>query len=235
MRLELNAFARQPLKALVDSLGAGGALVPVRDVPALFAEVHVVIHLPGDAHLTLPGKVVNHAGDAGVYVQFTPGRALTMLEAALESATQEWGMLDLFGEVDVVAQIREMTLREKIELAKIGGREAREVLVRDVEKRLHLEVLKNPGITDEEVGEFSAIPTLSPGALKWLARQPRHIRRRNVLMNILTNPGTPSTSAISLLKRLPRPEIVRIGKSSGRVRDAVARAARRLAEEGSRR
>ena len=235
MRLELDAFARQPLKELVDSLSAGGALVPVREMPALLSDVDVVIHLPGDQQLTVPGRVVNQAGAVGVYVQFTPGRGLTMLEAALEKATREWGLLDLFGDADVASQIREMSTREKIELARSGGREAREVLVRDMEKRLHLEVLKNPGITDEEIGEYSAIATLSPGALKWLARQARHIRRRNVLMNLLTNPGTPTDSAVSLLKRLPRAEIARIGKSSGRVRDAVARAARRILAEGGRR
>jgi len=231
----MDAFMRQPLKALVDSLAAGGALVPAREMPAIFAEVDVVIHLPGDAQLTVPARVVNHAGEGGVYVQFTPGRSLTMLERALQEATREWGLLDLFGDVNVAEQIRDMTLREKIELASIGGREAREVLVRDMEKRLHIEVLKNSGITDEEIGEYSAIATLSPGALKWLARQARHIRRRNVLMNLLMNPGTPADSAISLLKRLPRPEIARIAKTSGRVREAVSRAAQRMIEEGSRR
>jgi len=108
----------------------------------------------------------------------------------------------------------------------------RAILVRDSEKRVHLQVVKNPKVTDDEIVEYSGIANLSPGALRWIATQKKYTRRLNVRMNLILNRNTPQDAALRLMNGLSSANLRRVMLSS-KAREPLQRAARKkLMQDG---
>ena len=141
--------------------------------------------------------------------------------------TPAWELIDPSSSEPIHAQVRRLSLAEKLKVARTATRPVRELLIRDSEKRIHAEVLRNPKVTDEEIMQYTAMPNLSPRVLDWVAGQPRYMRRRAVLLNIVQNPMTPPDTAKKLLSRLNDHELLRLQRSS-KVREAVSRAAKKM-------
>ena len=138
-----------------------------------------------------------------------------------------WEILDPTSDEPIHSQVRKLSLAEKLKIARTANRPVRELLIRDTEKRLHAEVIRNPKITDEEIMEYTAIPSLSPLVLEWVSKQPKHMRRRGVMLNLVQNPMTPPDTARKLLPKLSQQELLRISRSS-RVRQVISRAAKKM-------
>lgn len=137
-----------------------------------------------------------------------------------------WQLIDPTSDVPVRQQLRALTPGQKMRLAPHATRPVRRMLVRDVEKRLHLLVIKSPKVTDDEMIEYSGLSGLSPQALAWMAQQPQLLRNRRILMNIVLNGTTPESTCMKLLGMLNRGELMMVTRS-GRVREAVKQAAKR--------
>jgi hypothetical protein len=127
---------------------------------------------------------------------------------------------------DVVSQFRAMTKAEKIQAALKGGREMRGVIARDMDRSLHAFLLRNPGLTLEEVTAIARMPSFSPEALLQISRDERWGRNSAVALSLIRNPKVPLPVAASLLDRIGRDELSRIAKGQG-VREPVAIAARK--------
>ncbi len=141
--------------------------------------------------------------------------------------TPAWELIDPSSSEPIHAQVRRLSLAEKLKVARTATRPVRELLIRDSEKRIHAEVLRNPKVTDEEIMQYTGMPNLSPRVLDWVAAQPKYMRRRAVLLNIVQNPMTPPDTAKKLLSRLNDHELLRLQRSS-KVREAVSRAAKKI-------
>ncbi len=137
-----------------------------------------------------------------------------------------WQIIDTASELSVRKQIAVLSVADKLRLARGAKRPVRTILVRDLEKRVHLEVVKNPQVTDDEIFEYSGITNLSPSALRWIANQERHVRRLDLRMNLILNRNTPQDLALKLMKSLPTGSLRRILRSS-KAREALQRAARK--------
>jgi hypothetical protein len=137
-----------------------------------------------------------------------------------------WQLIDPASEVPIRQQLQALTPGQKMRLAPHATRPVRRMLVRDVEKRLHLLVIKSPKVTDDELIEYSGLSGLSPQALAWMAQQPQLLRNRRILMNIVLNGTTPESTSLKLLSMLNRSELMMLTRS-GRVREAVKQAAKR--------
>ena len=136
-----------------------------------------------------------------------------------------WELVDMMSDVPLYKQVAELTVSERIRLARHAPRPVRRLLAHDIEKRVHIEVVQNPKITDEEIVELSAMGGLSARALRWLGKQPRYTRRRDILFNLVVNPATPRDTALQLLDRLTQQELVRILRSS-KAREIITRTAK---------
>ena len=144
-----------------------------------------------------------------------------------------WDLIDTASSVPVHRQVAALAVADRLRLARYATRPVRQVLVRDVEKRIHLEVAKNPKTTDSELEEWAAMPGLSPEALRWISTQKRLISRLPVQVSLIENPGTPQDIALRLVAALPIGELHRINRST-KVREAIRRVARRrLMESGN--
>jgi|GEM_PF-1007044 len=249
-RLTLNDPAA--LKAVADALKAGGLYVPSDDWPTLFAPIAVTVAVDGQEFL-VAGRTVNHA-PAGYYVQLDAGPTVDGLTAAVAKAavaapapvppspapgaeaTSEGlapplgggrnSLVDPSSDVPLHKQIADLTVQEKIKLARTATRPMRRILIRAVDKRIHVAVVKNPSVGDDEIQEYTSIGGLSPAALTWIATQRQYLRNRRTLMNIVMNPQTPQTTSLKLLGMLQNNELLRVSRSA-RVRQALQQAAKR--------
>ncbi len=125
-------------------------------------------------------------------------------------------------------RLKTMTVSEKMQLAMQGSRDERTALFRDVNKTLHLYVLKNPRIGLDEVQAAAKQPQLSPDALKLIAEHREWGSNPGVCAALVRNPKTPMPLALRMLDKVPVNELRAIAK--GGARDALVHAARKKLE-----
>ncbi len=143
-----------------------------------------------------------------------------------------WEMIDFGSQVPLTKQIAELNMQEKIRLARHATRPVREILIRDKDARVHIEVIKNPKITQFEIVEYTKIPKIAPEALRWVSTQRRYMRERTVVLNLVTNPNTPVDIAGRLVLTLPQNDLLRVARST-QIREAVSRKAKKkLMQQG---
>ena len=141
-----------------------------------------------------------------------------------------WELIDTGSGVPIGQQVRALSVAERVRLARQANRPVRALLIRDSEKRVHIEVVKNPKTTDEEIIEWSGLSGISPLALKWISTQKRLMQNRTLQLNLVKNPMTPPAIALKLVKVIHISECRKIAKSS-MVREAIARVARKRVAE----
>ena len=137
-----------------------------------------------------------------------------------------WEMIDPASTVPLHKQIAELKTSERIRLARVASRPVRNLLIRDPEKRIHAEVVKNKKVTDEELVDWSGLAGISPLALRWIGTQKHLLRNPRIRLNLVKNPMTPQSLSLSLIGQLPQNELLKIARSK-RVREVIARAARK--------
>ena len=137
-----------------------------------------------------------------------------------------WELIDLGSDVPLHKQIKDLTVAEKTRLARHATQPVRRILIRDTEKRIHVEIVKNPKVGLDELTEYSALASISPLALRWISKQKRLCRIKAVVNNLVQNPACPSDIALRMLATLTTTELQRVARSS-RVRENISRAAKK--------
>jgi hypothetical protein len=123
-------------------------------------------------------------------------------------------------------RLAELPVAQKMATALQGDREERFHLLRDNNKTLHAQVLRNPRIGLDEVQAAAKLPSLSPDALKAIADNPEWGQNAAICTALVRNPRTPMPVALRLLPRVPDREIRVIAK--GAARQPIVDAARKL-------
>ena len=252
---EVDLGAGAELRHARDSaLAVGGLLVRGGAAPALFTRVRLSVRVGGGEPHHLAGQVVNEAPGGGFFVHLDAGAPLDILRGAVDAAleapepepepepaddgaerregpqqgvmTPVWELVDSTSDEPLYKQISRLSVNDRIRLARQANLPVRRILVRDIEKRVHDALIKSPKLSDEEIKEYSAIASLSPLALRWIASQPKLARRRDVMMNVATNPACPQDSAFKILDRMSDRELMRVLRSP-RAREAIKRQCKR--------
>jgi|GEM_PF-5110574 hypothetical protein len=185
--------------------GASGVLV--EDVDAVSLEGAV------------PPDETQIAGEAG---DSRAGRP----EQIRQKVTPVWQLVDIASDTPIAHQVRALSLKDKLRLARQASRPVRQILIRDVEKNIHVQVVRNPKVSDHEILEFSAMAALSPLALRWIADQSRHARNKRIATNLVTNPSTPPDVAKKILGGMSMSAVKRVARST-RAREPIRRAAKK--------
>ncbi len=133
-----------------------------------------------------------------------------------------WELLDNASDVPLHKQVAQLTVNDKLRLARQANRPVRRILIRDMEKRVHLEVIKNPQVKDDEAIEYAGTSGVSPAALEWLSGQSRYAKNKKMVMTLITNPMTPPRVARKLLDKLNHRELLKVMRSP-RSREAIVR------------
>lgn len=208
------------LSAQRDHLVHGGLLLPIADPPPPMSDVVVSIESSG-GKAEVEGRVVHHMPDGGVGISFDDVEsAKDRLEPVLRPGAARTGG------GSIQQQVARMSTDEKKELALTGDRLGRMAMMRDTNKLMHVYVLRNPGLSSDEVRIMAGMRNINPDALQKIAQSPEWVRDQRIVMAVVSNPKTPTQVATRLLDKLPPAALRRLVKTT-QTPPAIVRAARR--------
>jgi len=128
---------------------------------------------------------------------------------------------------NLFAAIQNMTVMQKIKLARVGGKEARSLLIKDRNKIVSTSVLSSPKITDTEVVAIAQSRSISEEILRLIAVNKEWTRSYAIKLALATNPKTPQPQAIKFLNYLQDRDLRSLMKSKD-VPSVISTHARRI-------
>ncbi len=124
-------------------------------------------------------------------------------------------------------RILNMGVADKIKLAFLGNKEARELLVRDPNRMVALSVVKSPKIQEDEIEAIAKSRSVAEDVLRQIAGSKEFLKSYSVKHNLVANSKTPVPIALKLLPHIKENDLRRLAKSKD-VSSVVATQARRL-------
>jgi hypothetical protein len=131
---------------------------------------------------------------------------------------------------NIFAAIQKMNVMQKIKLARLGGKEARNLLIKDRNKVVALSALQSPKITETEIISIAQSRSVSDEILRMIASNKEWTRSYPVKLALTTNPKTPLPQAVKFLNYLQDRDLRALMKSKD-VSSAIASHARRLLDK----
>jgi len=222
-------------------LEIGAVFIAGKPPAGLFSRVTVSFKTPQEKTLIVPFEIVR-ISPQGFALQIEKGFKREIIEQFLKVATEEIyeeidvevdrqeeevvEVVDDAGHADEAGAVKTLPVHEKKRIAMTGDKSARREMIRDNQKSVHIFVFRNPRITLEEIQEFSSFASVSGEALGYIASQMEWTKNPSVVFNLVKNPSTPLSTALSLMGRLAVKELRYLAKGE-RVRSQVFRAARK--------
>ncbi|MFQ5697300.1 MAG: hypothetical protein ACE5IL_03325 [Myxococcota bacterium] len=123
--------------------------------------------------------------------------------------------------------IAEMSVVEKVKLARLGNAEARGLLVRDRNRIVATAAIRSPKLSENEVTHYAKSRNVSDDVLRILAHSREWTRSYPVKLALCTNPKTPIPAAIKFINYLTDRDLKAIMKSRD-VPGPVSQQARRI-------
>jgi len=128
---------------------------------------------------------------------------------------------------NLFAAIQNMTVMQKIKLARVGGKEARGLLIKDRNKIVATSVLSSPKITETEVVAIAQSRSVSDEILRQISHNKEWTRSYAIKLALSTNPKTPQPQAIKFLNYLQDRDLKALMKSKD-VPSVISTHARRI-------
>jgi len=129
--------------------------------------------------------------------------------------------------LSIQQRLMQMTVTEKIKLALLGNKEAREVLIRDSNKIVSITVLHNPHITDEEIMKIAASTGTPDELIREVTRKKEWLKNYQIKKNVVSNPKTPLKAALRLIGELNDKDLEKLAKSRN-IQPILASTARKI-------
>ncbi len=131
------------------------------------------------------------------------------------------------GSANLYALIQQMSVFQKIKLARLGNAEARGLLVRDRNKIVSVAAVTSPKVSDQEIVTFAQSRNVCDEVLRMIARNRQWTRKYPVKLALATNPKTPQPAAMKFVNFLQDTDLRSIVKSKN-VPSVVSAHARRI-------
>ena len=109
-------------------------------------------------------------------------------------------------------RLARMSVREKVVIALLGGREERTILINSRNRLVVRAVLGSPKLTESEVERFAALRSVSDEAIRIIAGNRRWMQQYGVIQALAQNPKTPLQTALRLLPRLSVRDLSRLAR-----------------------
>ncbi len=120
-----------------------------------------------------------------------------------------------------------MAVNEKIRLATLGNKEARNLLIKDPNRLVIHSVISSPKLTEDEVISFAGNKNLSKDVANLIASKKEFLKSYAVKVALVNNPKTAVPTAIKLMPHLMEKDVRNVAKSRG-ISSVVVAAARRI-------
>ena len=124
-------------------------------------------------------------------------------------------------------KILKMTVPEKIHLAMLGNREARNFLIHDRNKIISMAVLRSPKISNSEILNFAQQKNTPDDVVQTISKNRIWMRNYLIKLAIVSNPKTPLSVAVKFLDHLHDKDLQALYRSKN-VPSVLAQAAGRI-------
>ena len=104
--------------------------------------------------------------------------------------------------LSVARRIARLRTNQKIMLAIKGGKEERTLLIREANRLIQENVIRNGRITEGEVAFIANMRTIHEGVLRIISMNREWMKKYTIIKALVYNPRTPLPIAMSNLKRL---------------------------------
>jgi len=135
-------------------------------------------------------------------------------------------------EGSLYAAVQKMTVMQKIKLSRVGGKEARALLIKDRNKIVSTSVLGSPKITETEIIGFTQNRSTGEELLRIISRNRDWTKSYQIKVALVTNPKTPQPVAIKFINYLQDKDLRSLMKSKDVSSNISAQARRILTKKG---
>jgi hypothetical protein len=135
-------------------------------------------------------------------------------------------------ESSLFAAVQKMSVMQKIKLARVGGKEARALLVKDRNRIVSSSVLASPKLTETEVVAFAQSRSIGDELLRVIANNREWTKNYQIKMALASNPKTPQPQAIKFLNYLQERDLRHLMKSKDVPSNISTHARRILTKKG---
>ena len=122
-----------------------------------------------------------------------------------------WGETEEFDpetdDVPLAQQMITWTVSQKIKAALLGNQTVRSMLIKDPNRLIALSVVKNPKLTEAEVVSIAANKAAHEDVIRHIAINREWLRNYQVKVHLVTNPKTPTPTALRFLPHLRMTEL----------------------------
>lgn len=125
------------------------------------------------------------------------------------------------------SKIQKLTVAERIHLAMRGGREIRNILIKDTNKEVMFSVLENQKMTDSEVEIICRNKGVPEEILRRITKNREWMKNYSIVSALVMNPKTPGGIAVTLVSTLKQKDLGLLEKNKN-VSEAVRGAAKRI-------
>ena len=243
IRLALNPITDDATVGFLASLPHGGLVDVISQNQERMLRCEGIVEALGANPLTGRAAIERILAFVGAEPEASP-------EAALDDAAAEAAVLALLGDdfrgfaedlaretgaapeapttgTNLHAAVQSMTVVQKIKLARLGGTDARGLLIRDRNKVVASAAVRSPRITEAEAAGYAQSRNLCDEVYRVIASNPEWTRHYPVKRALASNPKVPLTQAVAFLNQLHDRDLKTIMKSRD-VPSAVATHARRV-------
>jgi len=124
-------------------------------------------------------------------------------------------------------KIMTMSVSEKIRLATIGNREARNILIKESNRIVLSAVINSPKMTEDDALMYASNRSLSDEVIKLITLKKEFLQNYKIKLALVTNPKTPPTISLKLLNHVMEKDLRRIAKDKN-VNPLISRQAMRV-------
>ena len=135
-------------------------------------------------------------------------------------------------ESSLYAAVQKMSVMQKIKLSRVGGKEARALLIKDRNKIVSTSVLGTPKITEIEVIGFAQNRSIGEELLRIISSNRYWTKNYQIKVALVTNPKTPQPVAIKFINYLQDKDLRSLMKSKDVSSNISAQARRILTKKG---
>jgi hypothetical protein len=128
---------------------------------------------------------------------------------------------------NLYAAVQKMSVMQKIKLARVGGKEARSLLIKERNRIVASSVLASPKITETEIITFAQSRSIGDELLRIIASNREWTKTYQVKLALCSNPKTPIPQAVKFLNYLQERDL-RILTKSKDVPSNISNHARRI-------
>ena len=170
--------------------------------------------------------------DAEAALRAVLGDDLGQFARTLVEERDEDSAAEQEGSANLYALIQNMSIFQKIKLARLGNAEARGLLVRDRNKVVSVAAVSSPKASDQEIITFAQSRNVCDEVLRMIANNRQWTRSYQVKHALATNPKTPQPTAMKFVNFLQDNDLRAIVKSKDVPATVSAHARRILMKKG---